>query len=199
MRRRKQGSSASRAPGETESQREDSRAATSRRGTDGGPGGSGSLAEGGVTRSPPGLERGPRGLKIARGGGSALQLDLVSLPESLSLSVCLASVPPAPRWPRPSRPGLAAEGQGAPPTPGETARPPGPESARLCLLSSFLFILFQIPGFYTPLSPPNHCPPRLCWSGLAFPSQVIFPTQGLNLGLPHCRQILYHLNHQGSL
>ena len=37
-----------------------------------------------------------------------------------------------------------------------------PESARLCLLSSFLFILFQIPGFYTPLSPPNHCPPRLC-------------------------------------
>lgn len=37
-----------------------------------------------------------------------------------------------------------------------------PESARLCLLSSFLFILFQIPGFYTPLSPSNHCPPRLC-------------------------------------
>ena len=23
-------------------------------------------------------------------------------------------------------------------------------------------------------------------------------TQGLNLGLPHCRQILYHLSHQGS-
>ena len=29
--------------------------------------------------------------------------------------------------------------------------------------------------------------------------QMIFPTQGLNLGLPHCRQILYHLNHQGKL
>ena len=28
--------------------------------------------------------------------------------------------------------------------------------------------------------------------------QGIFPTQGLNLGLPHCRQILYHLSHQGS-
>ena len=27
----------------------------------------------------------------------------------------------------------------------------------------------------------------------------IFPTQGLNLGLPHCRQILYHLSHWGSL
>ena len=29
------------------------------------------------------------------------------------------------------------------------------------------------------------------WSGLPFPSQGIFPTQGLNPGLPHCRQILY--------
>ena len=26
--------------------------------------------------------------------------------------------------------------------------------------------------------------------------QGIFPTQGLNPGLPHCRQILYHLSHQ---
>ena len=28
--------------------------------------------------------------------------------------------------------------------------------------------------------------------------QGIFPTQGLNPGLPHCRQILYQLGHQGS-
>ena len=28
--------------------------------------------------------------------------------------------------------------------------------------------------------------------------QGIFPTQGLNPGLPHCRQILYDLSHQGS-
>ena len=28
--------------------------------------------------------------------------------------------------------------------------------------------------------------------------QGIFPTEGSNLGLPHCRQILYHLSHQGS-
>ena len=28
--------------------------------------------------------------------------------------------------------------------------------------------------------------------------QGIFTTQGLNPGLPHCRQILYHLSHQGS-
>ena len=29
--------------------------------------------------------------------------------------------------------------------------------------------------------------------------QGIFPTQGSNLGLPHCRWILYQLSHQGSL
>ena len=28
--------------------------------------------------------------------------------------------------------------------------------------------------------------------------QGIFPTQGSNPGLPHCRQRLYHLSHQGS-
>ena len=28
--------------------------------------------------------------------------------------------------------------------------------------------------------------------------QVIFLTQGLNPGLPHCRQTLYRLSHQGS-
>ena len=28
--------------------------------------------------------------------------------------------------------------------------------------------------------------------------QGIFPNQGLNPGLPHCRQTLYHLSHQGS-
>ena len=28
--------------------------------------------------------------------------------------------------------------------------------------------------------------------------QGIFPTQGLNLGLPHCRRILYQLSHKES-
>ena len=28
--------------------------------------------------------------------------------------------------------------------------------------------------------------------------QGIFPTQGSNLGLPHCRRILYQLSHKGS-
>ena len=36
------------------------------------------------------------------------------------------------------------------------------------------------------------------WSGLPCPPrQGIFPTQGLNPGFPHCRQILYQLSHQG--
>ena len=33
------------------------------------------------------------------------------------------------------------------------------------------------------------------WSGHVL-LQGIFPTQGLNPGLPHCRWILYHLSHQ---
>ena len=37
------------------------------------------------------------------------------------------------------------------------------------------------------------------WSGLPFLLQEIFTTQGLNLGLPHCRWTLYRLRHQGSL
>ena len=34
--------------------------------------------------------------------------------------------------------------------------------------------------------------------GCHFLLQGIFPTQGLNAGLPHCRQMLYSLSHQGS-
>ena len=38
---------------------------------------------------------------------------------------------------------------------------------------------------------------REYWGGLPFPSPGDL-TQGLNPGLLHCRQILYHLSHQGS-
>ena len=34
--------------------------------------------------------------------------------------------------------------------------------------------------------------------GCHFLLQGIFPTQGSNSGLPHCRQTLYRLSHQGS-
>ena len=36
------------------------------------------------------------------------------------------------------------------------------------------------------------------WSGNHSLLQGIFPTQGSNLSLLHCMQILYHLSHQGS-
>ena len=35
------------------------------------------------------------------------------------------------------------------------------------------------------------------WDAISF-SRGVFLTQGLNLGLLHCRWILYQLNHQGS-
>ena len=37
------------------------------------------------------------------------------------------------------------------------------------------------------------------WSEEPFPSQGIFLTHGLNLGLLHCRRFLHHLRHQGNL
>ena len=36
------------------------------------------------------------------------------------------------------------------------------------------------------------------WSGLPCPPPGDLPTQESNPGLPHCRQILYRLSHQGS-
>ena len=36
------------------------------------------------------------------------------------------------------------------------------------------------------------------WVSIPF-SRGILPTQGLNLGLPHCGQIPYYLSHEGSL
>ena len=36
------------------------------------------------------------------------------------------------------------------------------------------------------------------WVAISFSRRQIFPSQGLNQGLEHCRQTLYHLSHQGS-
>ena len=36
------------------------------------------------------------------------------------------------------------------------------------------------------------------WSGLPFPSPGGLPHLGIEPGLPHCRQTIYHLSHQGS-
>ena len=45
---------------------------------------------------------------------------------------------------------------------------------------------------------PWNSPGKNIGVGCCFLLQVIFPTQGSNPGLPHCRQILYHLSHRGS-
>ena len=54
--------------------------------------------------------------------------------------------------------------------------------------------LFGTHGLYSPWNSPGHN------AGVGNLSllQGIFPTQGSNPGLPHCRQILYPLSHQGS-
>ena len=39
---------------------------------------------------------------------------------------------------------------------------------------------------------------RNCGAGCHSLLWGIFPTRGWNLGLPYCRQVLYHLSHQGS-
>ena len=54
-----------------------------------------------------------------------------------------------------------------------------------------------------PLDPPgssNHeiLPGKRTEVGSHSLLQGIFPTQGSNHSLPHCRQVLYHLSHQGS-
>ena len=49
-------------------------------------------------------------------------------------------------------------------------------------------------GLYSPWNSPGQ---NTGVGGLSL-LQRIFPTQGLNPGLPHCRRILYQLSHQGS-
>ena len=55
----------------------------------------------------------------------------------------------------------------------------------------------------TSCSPPGSCvrgdsPGKNTGIGCCLLLQEIFPTQGSNTSLPHCRQILYRLSHQGS-
>ena len=65
-----------------------------------------------------------------------------------------------------------------------------PESESLSVMS----YSSQPHGLYSPWNSPgqNSGVGSLCLL------QGIFPTQGLNPGLPHCRQILYQLSHKGS-
>ena len=69
----------------------------------------------------------------------------------------------------------------------------------MCLLSCVL--LFVTPTDYSPPGSSVHgnSPGKNTGVNCYFLLQWIFPTQGSNPGLPHCRWILYHLSHQGSI
>ena len=71
-------------------------------------------------------------------------------------------------------------------------------SAVLCLVTR-LCLTLRPPWTAARQAPPSMRFSRQGnWSGLHFLLQGIFPTQGLNPGLLHCRWILYQLGHQGS-
>ena len=69
----------------------------------------------------------------------------------------------------------------------------------LCMLShSVLSNSLQPHGLWPARLSPWDSPGKNPGAGCHFLLQGIFPTQGLNPGLLHCRQILYCLNHYGS-
>ena len=51
---------------------------------------------------------------------------------------------------------------------------------------------------YNPMDSPWNSPSQSTGVDSHSLLQEIFPTQGSNLGVPHCRRILYQLSHQGS-
>ena len=54
------------------------------------------------------------------------------------------------------------------------------------------------PTLCDPMDSPWSSPDQNTGVGSLSLLQEIFPTQGSNLGLPHCRWILYQLSHKGS-
>ena len=75
-----------------------------------------------------------------------------------------------------------------------------------CLLGDIVcaYSLSPVPLFVTTQTVAHQSPLSMGfsraehWSGLPRPPPGDLPNQELNPGLPHCRQILYHLSHQGS-
>ena len=75
----------------------------------------------------------------------------------------------------------------------------------MCYILYFNFLsLSRVQLFVTPWTVTYQAPPFMgfsrqeYWSGCHLFLQEIFPIQGLNPGLLHCSQTLYHLRHQGS-
>ena len=82
-----------------------------------------------------------------------------------------------------------------------TTMPPGNQ---LVIQFSSVQLLSRVLLFATPWTVAHQAPLSMklsrqeYWSGLPFSSPGVFPTQGSNLCLRHCRQILDDPNHQGS-
>ena len=68
----------------------------------------------------------------------------------------------------------------------------------VCVSYSVMSNSLQPCGLYVAYSPSMEFSRQEYWNGLPSPPPGIFLIQGLNLGLLHCRQIFYHLSHQGS-
>ena len=66
------------------------------------------------------------------------------------------------------------------------------------VLSCFICVWLFATLWAARLLCPRDSPGKNTGAGNHFLLQGIFPTQGSNSGLPHWRQILYHLSHQGS-
>ena len=86
---------------------------------------------------------------------------------------------------------------------------PGSPCTPISLVCRVCAVLCLVTQFCLTLSDPMDCSPPGSSvhrdspgkdTGVGCPAllQRIFLTQGSNPGLPHCRQILYHLSHQGS-
>ena len=72
--------------------------------------------------------------------------------------------------------------------------------AVLCLVAQFCPTLCELMDCSPPGSSAHgDSPSKNTGVGCHALLQGIFPTQGLNPGLSHCRRILYHLSHQGRM
>ena len=73
-----------------------------------------------------------------------------------------------------------------------------------CLVTSEVKLLSRVRLFVTPWTVAYQAPLSMgfsrqqCGEDCHFLLQGIFLSQESNQGLPHCRQMLYHLSHQGS-
>ena len=83
-----------------------------------------------------------------------------------------------------------------------TTEPPGKVKMKVKSLSHVqLFVTLWTVAYQAPptrLLCPCEFPGKNTGVGCPFLLQGIFPTQGSNLGLLHCKQMLYPLSHQGS-